>query len=208
MKAVITGVALLWSSAGWAEPEMGTVRSSGYPLTKNGTLFGCEIAFKNLYWDYAYQHNRIAVSGSISMQKAQGAPYFAYKVVVEDLVEDGSGTSTKPSAPASINLVAPNGESSYSLKFVSELSDTPGGRINVYGFSEQFTDIMKSILENQSAVILFNRRHDGLDVRVPVDFTVASTDESGKKTINNSAVTNFTLCSRTLLKDLLKSSTK
>lgn len=208
MKAFIAGIAVLWSSAGFAEIEMGTWRTSGYPITKNGALLGCEIEFTNLNWDYAYRHNQIKVSGSISMNQNQGTPSFLYKVVVEDFIENGTDISTKPSTPASINLVAPDGRSSKGLEVVSAESDTPGGRINVYGFSEQFTDIMKSILENQSAVILFNRRPDGLDVRVPVDFTVASTDASGKKTINNSAVTNFTSCSRTLLKDLLKSSTK
>ena len=208
MKAFIAGIAVLWSSAGYAELEMGTWRTSGYPITKNGALLGCEIEFTNLNWDYAYRHNQIKVSGSISMNQNQGTPSFLYKVVVEDFIESGTDISTKPSTPASINLVAPDGRSSKGLEIVSAESDTLGGRVNVYPFSREFIDLLQSILEQQSATILFNRRPDGLDVRVPVDFTVASTDASGNKTINNSAVTNFTSCSRTLLKDLLKSSTK
>ncbi len=208
MKTIFAGIALLWASAAFAEPEIGTVRSSGYPLTRNGELFGCEIEFKNLHWDSAYQHTRIVVSGSISMQQAQSTPYFTYKVVVEDLIENGPDVSAKPSTPASINLVAPNGRSTKGIEFVSKMSNTSGGRINVFGFSEQMTSIMTSIVENQSAVILFNRRPDGLDVRVPVDFTVASTDAAGKKTVNKAAVSNFTSCSRTLLKGMLKASPK
>jgi hypothetical protein len=208
MKAIFAGIALLWASAAFAEPEIGTVRSSGYPLTRNGELFGCEIEFKNLHWDSAYQHNRIVVSGSISMQQAQSTPYFSYKVVVEDLIENGPDVSAKPSTPVSINLVAPNGRSTKDIKFVSKESDTPGGRINVYGFSDQFTEIMTSIVESQSAVILFNRRPEGLDVRVPVDFTVASTDAAGKKTTNNATISNFMSCTRTLLQGILKVSPK
>lgn len=208
MKAIFAGIALVWTSAAYAEPEFGTARSSGYPKTRNGELIGCEIDFTNLHWDSAYQHNRMVVSGSISIYQMQGSPSFGFKVVVEDLIENGPNISAKPSTPASIILVAPNGRSTKDIKFLSEESDTPGGRINAYGFSDQFTEIITSIVENQSAVILFNRRPDGLDVRVPVDFTVASTDSEGKKTINHAAISNFVSCTRTLLQGTLEASPK
>lgn len=208
MKAFIACIALLWSSAGYAELEIGTVSTSGHPMTKNGALVGCEIRFTNLHWDYAYRHNKIGVSGSISMHQNQGTPSFLYKVVVEDFIENGTDISTRPSTPASINLVAPDGRSSKGLEIVSAESDTPGGRVNVYPLSSEFIDILQAILDRQSATILFNRRSDGLDVRVPVDFTIASTDPTGKKTRNNDAVLNFISCQRTIIKELLNSPRK
>ncbi len=208
IKAVIAGVALIWASAVHAEIEMGTVRTSGYPLTKNGNLIGCELEFQNLHLDNIYQHNPVSVSGSIALVKTDTTPVFNYKLVVGDFIETDATTSIRPSVPTTINIVAPDGRSSKGLEVVSAVSDTPGGRINVYPFSREFIDVLVSILEKQNATILFNRRPDGLDVRVPVDFTVASTDATGEKTKNNTAVMNFISCQRTITKELLNSPQK
>ena len=96
------------------------------------------------------------------------------------------------------------GDSTYGLDRVEEVSDTPGGKVAIFRFEdEKISKIMENLLDTQSTVIVFNRRKGGMDIRVPVDFTVVDTDSNGKRTRDNSSIMSFLDCQIKLISKVM-----
>jgi hypothetical protein len=201
IKSFVMIAALMSTNAAAAETAIGTMGTKGYPITSGGVLNGCAVEFDNIHTDRVYLPAKmIAVSGSIALYLSEKGGGYGFKVVVNDSAVGPEGVTVTPNPPFSINIETASGTSTHGLDRKQLVSETPGGTFVTFEFfDEKFSKIMDEIMDTQSATILFNRRDGGMDIRVPIDFTVASTDEDLKKTRNNSTMKNFIDCNVKLL---------
>ena len=201
----IAVAAFMVATAATAEPVVGTIGTKGTPLTRGGELFACSINFDNLHLDRVYLPEKmVAVSGSISLFLSENSGRYMLKVVVNDSISGPAGVTFSPNVPFEINMETSQGDSTYGLDRVEEVSDTPGGKVAIFRFEdEKISKIMENLMDTQSTVIVFNRRKGGMDIRVPVDFTVVDTDSDGKRTRDNSSIMSFLDCQIKLISKVI-----
>jgi hypothetical protein len=106
-------------------------------------------------------------------------------------------------------METPEGHSTYGSERVQEVSDTPGGKVAIFRFEdEKISKIMENLMDTQSTVIVFNRKKGGMDIRVPVDFTVVDTDSNGKRIRDNSVFMSFLDCQIKLISKVIPAKQK
>ena len=196
IKKLVMACVIILSASASAEVPIGTISAKGYPVTNGAELTGCSIEFNNTHSDRVYVPSKlIGVYGSITLTASERGAVYGLKVVVQDITMGPSGVTLIPNAPYDINLASSSGISTYDIKKTQVESTTPGGKFAVLPFvDKKIEKMMEEIAATQKAIILFNREKGGMDVRVPVDFTVSDTNSDGKPVRNNSAMQDYMKC--------------
>ncbi len=176
------------------QKQVGTNWVKGYSITSGGKLTGCSIEFNSFIHDTSYVASQLsAVSGSYTL-------YFmpekldiriGLKLVVNDYKYGAE--KVEPNSPFFATI-----KTSGTKKFVSAFldsteSDTPGGKLFVYGFDASTEEVLNQIYKNK-LTILFNRKEGAMDLIVPLDLTVVSKDENGRVTRSKTNMSDFNKC--------------
>lgn len=175
---------------------VGTTKVSFQPLHSANEKYGCSLAYMSAALDFATLKGLpVMVVGNIffSVNRAQKAPGLSLKIAVSDY----ESPDPKPFAPHFAYLQSANG-STLKSKFQELPADEEGFKIFVFALDGQSTKLLGDLLDGQQPInVGFRRKQGGMDVLVPVDLTVASTElKDGKllRTKSDAAITNFRKC--------------
>jgi hypothetical protein len=174
---------------------IGTVRTTFVADTAEGRLTSCSIQYNAFVRDWAYRQGRASsVVGNIGVMRGGKNLASTLKVIVNDVDMSGDDLKSTPKVPHAIYLRSVAGVSSALSFAAQEPSDTPGSLFAIFKIDERFFQIMDSMATTQRVDILFNRKAGSMDVAVPLDLTVASTNNTGQKTRSQETVSSFLQC--------------
>ena len=133
------------------------------PNYTDGSLVGCTLIYRALIRDYVYRIGEPSlVYGSFGLMTVKDKVGGVLKVVVEDFsVTNGKLTNT-PSQPARANMRTAAGLTTAQSFVSSSPSDQPGGLFSIFRADENFMGLLIASMENQKAIVMFNRRVGGM----------------------------------------------
>ena len=177
---------------------IGTHSVSFQPIQVGGELQGCTLVYMAVQYDSAYlDGSPVVIVGNIGTGQFGANVILTLKVGVKNLVGNGpivrpnfAYLQTKSYSTAKVKQSARNGDE--------------GFRLYVYSlFDPKVLDLYKEIMDSGKVTVGFNRKKDGMDVLVPIDLSVSDAESpDGDKVVrkrSNEAVSNFAICSTTLL---------
>lgn len=179
------------------QSRVGTTAIAALPQFADGKLYGCLLEYNALARDTVYrQGGFIKVFGSFGVMMAGGQPAVALKLALLDI--DPTTVALTPNAPANSYFIF--GTTSSKADLVGKYdSDTPGGQFSVFKPLPTFKQISNA-LDAGRITVAFNRKDGGSDVLIPLDLTVAATDDNGKKSHSQQMILDFYACTGDLLK--------
>lgn len=177
---------------------IGTHSVKFQPIQVGGELQGCTLVYMAVQYDDAYPDGKpVVIVGNIGTGQFGANVILTLKVGVKNLVGNGpivrpnfAYLQTKSYSTAKVKQSARNGDE--------------GFRLYVYSlFDPKVLDLYKEIMDSGKVTVGFNRKKDGMDVLVPIDLSVSDAESpDGDKVVrkrSNEAVSNFAICSTTLL---------
>ena len=177
---------------------IGTYSVSFQPTQIGGELHACTLLFTAVQYDSAYlDGSPVMIVGNIGNRQVGANLLLTLKVGVKYLVGNGSilrpnfaYLQTKSYSTAKVKQKAMNGDEGFRLYAYSLFDPTV---LNLYA----------EIMDSGKVTVGFNRKKDGMDVLVPIDLSVSDAESpDGDKVVrkrSNEAVSNFAICSTTLL---------
>jgi hypothetical protein len=172
---------------------VGTMDVQSQPSIAKGKLQGCQLVFDAIIQDYAYHDGAfMKVSGSASIMSSGGKMGTTVKVVAEVLDPTSVDAKLVPSAPSRAYLVGKNYTNNLS-GLVNAASTSPGAWFAIYNFQPTVT-ILKDAIAAQTLTFAFNQNGGSTDIQLPIDLTVARTDDNGKRTHSTAALEEYSKC--------------
>ena len=177
---------------------IGTHSVSFQPIQVGGELQGCTLVYMAVQYDSAYlDGSPVVIVGNIGTGQFGANVILTLKVGVKNLVGNGpivrpnfAYLQTKSYSTAKVKQKAMNGDEGFRLYAYSLFDPTV---LNLYA----------EIMGSGKVTVGFNRKKDGMDVLVPIDLSVSDAESpDGDKVVrkrSNEAVSNFAICSTTLL---------
>lgn len=163
------------------------------PSISNGKLQGCQLVFDAIAQDYTYNDGAfLKISGSASIMSSGGKMGATVKVVAEVLDPTSTDAKLIPSAPSRAYLIGKNYTNNLG-SLVNAASTSPGAWFAIYNFQPSFT-ILVEAMSSTTLTIGFNQNGGNTDIQLPIDLTVASTDDAGKRTHSTAALDNYSKC--------------
>ena len=155
----------------------GTTSVSFQPLRSEGSLVGCTLVYQAVAADFAYREGSpILVLGNIGVHLQQERLVIALKIGVNDL----EGPKLSFVAPHFAYLQT---KDATTAELPHESDDSGDGfSLFVVAFGGASTNLITEMLGSGRVTIGFNRKRGGLDVMIPVDLTVSSSEftENGR----------------------------
>lgn len=185
----------------------GTIGIEADTAFRQGTFAGCILNYRAAIQDHVYREGAlVGVSGSFNlhlMHNKSGAKTFSalLKVGVKQILPP---TDLQNEAPAFAYLASAQGSSAKNV-IASDLSDTPGYRLFALRVDKSVTGLIEDMLGGKPLTLYYNRRPDGLDVKVPLDLMVIDTKAgpSGLDPVrSDSTVRAFGTCFQRLAQEL------
>ncbi|OYU91834.1 MAG: hypothetical protein CFE29_02995 [Bradyrhizobiaceae bacterium PARB1] len=179
------------------EMMAGTTAVLAYPQFADGQLGSCLIEFSAITQDNVYRQGAYSkFFGSFGVMQAKGNLAVTLKVVVHDInIKTGE---FKPNSPANSYFIF--GAQSSKAELVGNYpSDTPGAQFSVFRPLPTFEKLSEA-LDKGVVSVAFNRKDGGMDLIVPIDVTVVSTSDTGKRSHSSKMVDDFYKCSAELAK--------
>ena len=185
---------------------IGTHSVSFQPTQVGGELEACHLLFRAVQYDSAYlDGSPVMILGNIGIRQVRTNLLLTLKVGVKNLVGNGpivrpnfAYLQTKSYSTAKVKQEAMNGDEGFRLHAYS-LFDPDPTVLNLY----------KEIINSGKVTVGFNREKGGMDVLVPIDLSVSDAEYlDGDKVVrerSNEAVSNFKICSATLLNQMQES---
>ncbi|MGV2108699.1 hypothetical protein ACQZ4X_21790 [Agrobacterium vitis] len=178
----------------------GTQRVFAQPYMTGGKLAGCNLVFEAMIRDYTYRQGQfIKVNGSIGIMGIGDKLGAVLKVVVNEITPPS--LSFNPSRPSRAYLIGSKFETNVDSLVSADESDTPGSLFSVFQ-SSPTAEIVLAALESKKITVAFNKKGGPSDIQLPLEFDVAQTDETGKRTRNDEAVEGFAQCATVLLEQM------
>ena len=177
---------------------IGTHSVKFQPIQVGGELQGCTLVYMAVQYDSAYlDGSPVVIVGNIGIGQFGANLILTLKVGVKNLVGNGpivrpnfAYLQTKSYSTAKVKQKAMNGDEGFRLYAYSLFDPTV---LNLYA----------EIMDSGKVTVGFNRKKDGMDVLVPIDLSVSDAESpDGDKVVrkrSNEAVSNFAICSTTLL---------
>jgi hypothetical protein len=177
---------------------IGTHSVKFQPIQVGGELQGCTLVYMAVQYDDAYPDGKpVVIVGNIGTGQFGANVILTLKVGVKNLVGNGpivrpnfAYLQTKSYSTAKVKQKAMNGDEGFRLYAYSLFDPTV---LNLYA----------EIMDSGKVTVGFNRKKDGMDVLVPIDLSVSDAESpDGDKVVrkrSNEAVSNFAICSTTLL---------
>ena len=177
---------------------IGTHSVKFQPIQVGGELQGCTLVYMAVQYDSAYlDGSPVVIVGNIGIGQFGANLILTLKVGVKNLVGNGpivrpnfAYLQTKSYSTAKVKQQAANGNEGFRLYTYSLFDPTV---LNLY----------KEIMDSGKVTVGFNRKKGGMDVLVPIDLSVSDAESpDGDKVVrkrSNEAVSNFAICSTTLL---------
>lgn len=114
------------------------------------------------------------------------------KVVVEVLDPTSVALVLTPTAPTRAYLMGKNYKTNLD-SLVTAGNTSPGAWYAVYQFQPTLS-IMADSMADQTMTFMFNEGGGATDIRLPIDLTVASTDDNGMRTHSQAALEQYSQC--------------
>lgn len=177
-----------------AEDLEGTFSVNFEPLSTEGVTEGCSLVFRTIARDYVYNKGKPVVGvGNITYMVTSPTKFgMSVKLGVGKVEEN-----MKMQAPHFAYIKTISG-STAGVKNKTADSDMKGFRMFVPQVSESSMSVITDILDGKPATVGFNLKKGGMDVLLPLDFTVANTiasdDGTLKRLHSQDAITGFGKC--------------
>jgi hypothetical protein len=189
------------------EHLVGTVFVKFVEQRREGQREGCSMEYRSLFRDHIYAQGALyTLFGSFSVTlHSSGLPLMGLKVGTQRLVAktDRNGLEFIPDRPNFAYLSNDSGVSNATAIINSMNSDTEGAKFFVFDFfSDESSDLIVGLSNSLKLNVVFNRRKNGPDLSIPLDLTVISTSNEGKRTISPREVLAFDRCVRQLLNEV------
>lgn len=208
MRKILLTALCLCSSAFAAEADFdpyGTFEVNFNRTTVQGTTQACHLTYKAAIQNGSYEPGAVyAVVGNlgVGIGETRKTMVSTLKVTVNKIDLKNPDKST-PKKPYFAYLKAPNGENDAKSFIKSMDSDTPGGLFSVFNIDEKFSAIYGQMLQTDKVSVVFNLAKNAMDIEVPLDLTVASINEKGKRIHSKKAVDQFHACAKPLFQEVL-----
>lgn len=170
------------------------------PIMASGKLAGCSLVFEGLAHDYAYRNGKlIKFDGSVNIMGTGDKTAVTLKIVVNELHStENSMVVYRPSPPSRVYLVGADLTNNNSSILSVAPTDVEGGIFAVFNLSPAISLIIDGLHEKK-LTIAFNQMGGGMDIVVPINLTVAKTAKDGKSVFSDQIVSDFLICSQSLL---------
>lgn len=176
----------------------GTLQVINKPIMTNGKLTGCSLVFDAFVRDPIYHQNHpIFVSGSVNFYIP--SPTKAGIIVKINVhKENPNGGDPLPSPPSRAYLIGDDLKTNLDrLVAGGEHTDNVGGFAALYHV-EPSLDMILAGLQVGKLTFAFNQDNGSMDIQLPVELDVASTDKNNVRVRNNDAPVEFVKCSMQL----------
>lgn len=158
------------------KPLLGTTSVRYVPVTTRGELVACSLEYNASALDtHNKQGQPVVIVGNISVGVSNGKVAGSLKVIVNDFISIVPTIKMQPSVPAFIYLQTAGGVNNSKSIVKRFPSDTPGGLVAVFPTDDRFFQIVADMIMKDEIIVVFNRTESGLDVRVPIDISIADT---------------------------------
>ena len=185
----------------------GTYAVKFEPVMVQGKLQSCGLRFTAITQSSAYEDGAVyGVTGTILLSLNGGGKNIVagLKVVNNKVNLMKPDAAPVPKKPYFAYLATTKGINNADGLLESADSDTAGGIFSVFRFDKNFTEIFHQILNTGTISVAFNLKKGGMDIVVPLDFTVAAVNEKGKRTKSPVMMQEFSKCTSTLLNEVSK----
>lgn len=182
---------------------VGTLSVYTQPYMLDGQITGCQYIFEAIARDWTYRKGQpLKVTGSIAIMGMGNNIGTTLKVVVNEIRStDNFRLSFIPSPPSRAYLIDQSMRTNLHSLIKADKSDTPGGLFSVFSPSPTMEMILE-IMESKAITIAFNQNSGGSDLQLPIDFTVAQTDNDGNRKNSDKAISDFAICTQRLIERL------
>ncbi len=181
---------------------VGTLYTEKSIKNKEGKVDSCGLEFGSFIKDWSYnQGRRYSVFGSFGVGIGANNSLISYLKVITNRVSPAGNLIGQPEKPYYAYLKQASGGNNSSSLIKNFDSDAPGGLFSVFNFDKKTQSIFIDAIGSNKLVVAFNRIKGSQDIEVPLDLTIASIDANGDKVQNDEAMTAFSSCLTTLLKD-------
>jgi hypothetical protein len=158
------------------ESMYGTYSVTFQPMQRQGELESCSLVYNIVQPDFAYLNGRVVVAnGNISFTVLNGMPALTMKVGVKEVL--GNQKMVRPNfaylqtanySTAKVKQQTMEGDDGYRL-FLYPLTDSSAMKL----FNE--------MMDSKEITLAFNREKDGMDVMMPIEFSVGETKINGEQ---------------------------
>jgi hypothetical protein len=193
--AVVLALACLSPLVVLAQDEgsiFGTNSVSFVPIQVGGSLRGCTLVYEAVVADHAYLGgDPVLAVGNLTVHVQDINVTLALKLGVRNIL----ARAQQFEAPHFAYLQTAN-SSTAKLRYVSAEGEE-GFRLFVMRLDDQALKLLMEALQAGKVVVGFNRKENGLDVLVPVDFAIVKTEVSGDKVVrtrSSESTKSFTQC--------------
>jgi hypothetical protein len=171
------------------------------PVQVAGELKGCSIVFTTVTADRAYlSGNWVALNGSIGLRAVQDGPLgvlLTFKLGLKDLQSDNGFER-----PFFAYLQTAKGSTAKAPQVT--VDGDPGYKLFTYRVVEPaVAALLGDFIETPGVTIGYNRRMDGIDVMVPLDFTVVDSEITPSNEVirkrSDAVITEWATCVSKLL---------
>ncbi len=203
---MIVGSSFVLSSA-WAVDDsvFGTHWVKFQPTTAEGVLTGCSLNYLAVQADWAYKKGApVMVNGGIWLSSTAQSIGILLKVGVKDMNAPAKASFERPHFAYLKGLEKNTAQSPVSM------SDGDNGyKIFVYNVTDPAVQsVFFDLIGGQKVEVVFNRQKGGMDVNVPLDLSVVSSqylpNDYVKREISDSVITGFSGCAANLIADFKK----
>lgn len=183
----------------------GTFEVNFNRTTVQGTTQACHLTYKAVIQNGSYEPGAVyAVVGNlgVGIGETRKTMVSTLKVVVNK-IDLKNPEKSIPKKPYFAYLKAPNGANDAKSFIKSMDSDTPGGIFSVFNIDDKFSEVYGQMLQADKVSVVFNLAKNSMDIEVPLDLTVVSVNEKGKRVHSKKAVDEFHACARPLFQEVL-----
>lgn len=209
LRSIVTAITLLLTLVVFAHAQTddsiaGTHAVTFQPTQVGGTLVGCALVYRVVQFDHAYLGGQpIVAVGNIGIHQSGGTMALTLKVGVKPI------TGSSPFVSPTFAYLQTKSVSTAKVKQKAREVEK-GFRYIVYSFFEPpVQQVINDMLESGKVTLAFNRKVNGMDVFVPIDFSVIDATYPGGNKVarvkSKETMNDFSVCYQKLLDQALVS---
>lgn len=172
----------------------GTISSYHDPLISAGQITGCTFVFEHLASDSKYMGGDfIRSSGSVGLMSGGGDAIALVVKVLAKRVRPDPALSPETFPLGRAYLLGAQNNSNFPALIEAQEAEQAGGVFAIYHL-DQSAPLLFEIMETGKITVAVAPPGGGMDILLPIDFTVTATNDDGSRQTSEAALLEFGSC--------------